>query len=147
MPRLVAFLLQLSILITLISCSRLSNLSQLKIETLERTCDMTSQYVKCSTNLRLKNNGEENVNKFYFTVSKKNEPRLYNLIFTAGGNSAELKNKIIEDLTFKQKYNNITVFEVTLNNYIPSGEKISINVQDSYYNRMEPFPKKIGISV
>lgn len=136
----------LLILLVVVSSSRLSSLSSQSIESLDRNCDLTTQYVKCTTILRLKNSGDENINKFYFTIPKQNENKLFLLIFTSGGNSNELKYKIIEDITIKSKHS-LTAYEVTLGNYIPAGEKLSITVVENYYNRMEPYPKKILIAV
>ncbi len=141
----IRFLILLGLTV-LASSSRLSSLSSQSIENLDRSCDLTTQYVKCTTILRLKNSGEENINKFYFTIPKQNENKLYLLIFTAGGNSNELKYKIIEDMTIKSKHS-LTAYEVILNNYVPSGERLSITVLENYYNRMEPYPKKILIAV
>ena len=127
-------------------CFNLNDLSKMKIENIDRVCNLETQYAKFESNLRIKNNGDDNVNKFYFTVPKKLESKLFLLTFKVKGMTESLKYKIIENFSLKQKSDS-TLYEVTLNNYIPSQEKIQIFVQEHYYNRMVPFPTHITLMV
>jgi hypothetical protein len=52
--------------------------------------------------LRIKNEGDNNVNKFYFTVPKCCEDKLMLLEVFAQGVATELEYKIIDDLEFKR---------------------------------------------
>ena len=119
---------------------------KLKIESLERTVDLKTQYVKSNTNLRLRNLHDLNVDTFYFALPKSLEDKLTLLVFKNRGTSNLLQSKIIVAINLKNLYN-ITLYEVKLDTPLPSGEKLQINIQEQYYNRMAPFPKEITLMV
>ena len=123
-----------------------SDLNKMKIETIERICDLHTQYAKFESNLRIKNNGDDNINKFYFTIPKRLESKLFLLSFKVKGKTENQPYKIIENFSIKQK-NDATLYEVSLSHYIPSQEKLQILVEEHYYNRMIPFPTKITLMV
>jgi hypothetical protein len=118
----------------------------MKIENIERVCDLQTQYAKFESTLTIKNNGDDNVKTFYFTVPKRLEHKLFLLNFKAKRNQEVLQYKIIENFSLKQK-SDATLYEVTLNNFIPSQEKLQIVIEEHYYNRMVPFPTHITLMV
>ena len=129
-----------------ITSFNLNELNKMKIENVERTCDLQTQYAKFESTLTIKNNGDDNVKTFYFTVPKRLEHKLFLLTFKAKRSQEALKYKIIENFALKQK-SDATLYEVTLNNFIPSQEKLQVVVEEQYYNRMSPFPTHITLMV
>jgi len=129
-----------------ITCFNLNDLNKMKIENIERVCDLQTQYAKFESTLTIKNNGDDNVKTFYFTVPKRLEHKLFLLNFKAKRNQEVLQYKIIENFSLKQK-SDATLYEVTLNNFIPSQEKLQIVIEEHYYNRMVPFPTHITLMV
>lgn len=129
-----------------IASLNLNDLNKMKIENLDRVCYLNTQYAKYESSLVIKNNGDDNVNKFYFTVPKKLESKLYLLRFRAKKNQEPLSYKIIENFSLKQK-SDATLYEVTLNAYIPSQEKMQLYIEEHYYKRMTPFPTHISLMV
>lgn len=127
-----------------IICFNLNDLNKMKIESIERVCNLHSQYAKFESTLSIKNNGDDNVNKFYFTIPKKLESKLFLLTFKVKKAQESFQYKIIENFSLKQK-NDVTLYEVTLNHYIPSHEKLQIFIEEQYYNRMIPFPTHITL--
>lgn len=120
-------------------------LKNIEIEKADRKIETKNQYVNVVETLKVLNKGDENVNKFYITIPKELENNLILLIVKAGGFSSELKYSIIENLDMKSKYD-IILYEVYLLNPIPSKEKMSITIEQVFYNRMIPFPKKITMA-
>lgn len=127
-------------------CLNLNDLNKMKIENIDRVCFLNTQYAKFESTLTLRNNGDDNVNKFYFTVPKKLESKLFLLTFKTKKGQEPLNYKIIENFSLKQK-TDATLYEVTLNSYIPSQEKLQFYIEEQYYNRMIPFPKAITLMV
>lgn len=123
-----------------------NDLNKIKIENIDRVCNLHSQYAKFESTLSIKNNGDDNVNKFYFTIPKKMESKLFLLTFKVKKAQDSLQYKIIENFSLKQK-SDVTLYEVSLNHYIPSQEKLQIFIEEQYYNRMIPFPTHITLMV
>lgn len=136
----------LFVLIQGLVCLNLNDLNKMKIENIDRACFLNTQYAKFESTLTLRNNGDDNVNKFYFTVPKKLESKLFLLTFKTKKGQEPLQYKIIENFSLKQK-TDATLYEVTLNSYIPSQEKMQLYIDEQYYNRMVPYPKAITLMV
>lgn len=137
-------ILILTVLIGTILSVTPDEFKKFKIESVERTVDLKTQYVKSNTNLRIRNVHDLNVDTFYFALPKSLEDRLTLLVFKNRGTSNILKSNIVVAINLKNLYN-ITLYAVKLDSPLATGERLQINIQEQYYNRMTPFPREITL--
>jgi oligosaccharyltransferase complex subunit alpha (ribophorin I) len=91
----------------------------------------------------IKNVGGESVKTFYYAVPHELKSKLVNLKIRQ--NRQKLPVTSVDNLQALAKYN-CTLFEVTLQNPLPSGSSITLDIREKYYGRFIPFPAEITLT-
>lgn len=137
----------LAVILSLCASEPLDAFRDIVIQNVDRAVDLTSQLCRVETLLEVKNERETAVNEFFFAIPAEHADTLRYFVVRDKYNDAQSYDyKIVENLKIKSEYN-ATLYRIALDPPLRPGQAKTLRVQELYWGRMSPLPKKITILV
>lgn len=139
--RATAFILFAAFALTIASTSALS-FNNVVITEATKSVDLNTQLVYEDSFITFKNTGSSAINELYFAIETSYLPRVALITVEDPKNGSLYTHQKVNDAETEKKHN-ATLFKINLKWGLAPGKELKIKISVTYYQRMEPLPKKI----
>ena len=106
----------------------------------DREIDLSGHYTTITNRIRLENKSKSTVSKYYHTMSKENYEKLSNIRAYLSSDSENLLK-----VDFQEYHKDFVILKVLITRGIQSSAPTDLVIEEYIAQKMQPYPKKIGI--